>query len=165
MRKTLFAVAAVASSFTGCGGEAGPNLVPVTGTVTINNKPLEGAVVQFVPLPSNKEGQPAEDITGPEGNYKLRTRRRSGVVPGKYHVVVTKLPPAPSGGAADAFKDDPFMAKLSAEGPATAKAKKAGSTTDRIEDEFDEEVPPTGGTIDHDVKARSSASPGTSKSS
>ena len=139
----------------GC-GDSGPNLVSVSGIVTINEKPLEGAFVQFSPDPSNKEGQPAEDKTGPAGNYKAMTKGRSGVVPGKYKVVVTKIPTAPVAGVSDQFKDDPFMAKLSADGPEVGKAAKKKDTR-QIEEMFDREVLPGGGQLDFDVKATADA--------
>ncbi len=138
----------------GCGGDTGPALVPVTGNVTLNGKPLEGALVRFTPDASNKEGRPAEDMTGPQGNYKANTGGRSGVVPGKYKVSITKAPSSPGAGgaAAEAHKDDPFMANLTVAGPEAAKgAKKKDS--EKIESEFDREVGPSGGPQDFDVKA------------
>lgn len=159
MRRSITtAVVAVCAGFLGGCGEAGPKLVPVTGLVTLNNKPLEGATIQFVPDNSNKEGRPAEDITGPQGNYKLMTNGRSGIVSGKYKVLITKSPTsALSGPAAEAHKDDPFMAKLSAEGPdAVRSGKKKSADAETIEDEFEREVPPNGGEFDFDVKGKAS---------
>lgn len=140
---------------TGCG--SGPRLASVSGTVTLNGKPLEGAVVQFFPDASNKEGLPAEDKTGPEGNYKIMTNGRSGVVPGKYRVMVSKAPEA-SAAIAGQFQDDPFMAQLSStpEGPARGKAAKDAKSM-KIEQEFERDVAPEGGTIDFDVKATAKA--------
>src|SRR3954463_16414571 len=43
-RKGAAIAATVAGFLVGC-GDSGPKLVPVTGTVTLNGKPLEGAVV------------------------------------------------------------------------------------------------------------------------
>ncbi len=150
MRRVATA-AAVAGFLVGC-GESGPKLVPVTGTVTLNGKPLEGAVVSFQPDASMPGAMPAEDVTGPDGNYKALTKGRSGVVPGKYKVVVskslidmTKVRPE--------FKDDPFMAQLSLgpnEGKTTAQRNK-----EKIEGTFDREVPPEGGVQDFDVKRKS----------
>jgi len=143
--------AAVAGLLVGC-GESGPKLAPVTGTVTLNGKPLEGAVVTFQPDGSTPGAMPAEDVTGPDGNYKAITKGRSGVMPGKYKVLVskalideTKVNPA--------FKDDPYMAQLSLgpdEGKSTAQRKK-----EKIEGTFDREVPPEGGPQDFDLKKKS----------
>jgi hypothetical protein len=140
----------------GC-GESGPKLVPVAGVVTLNGKPLEGAVVSFHPDPSNKEGKPGEDITGPEGNYKVNTNGRSGLVPGKYHVSVTKLS-VDSSKVSEAFKDDPFMAQLSTSGPEVGRdAQKKTKPKDQIEGAFDREIPPEGGEQNFDVRGSASA--------
>src|SRR5207248_798293 len=102
---------------------SGPKLVPVSGVVTLDGKPLEGATVSFLPIPSNEMGQLGEDITSPSGDYTAMTKGRSGLVPGKYRVVVTKFLIDPAK-IHVAFKDDPFMAQLVASGPDLAKAKK-----------------------------------------
>ena len=138
----------------GCGG-SGPSLVTVTGNVTLNSKPLEGAVVQFVPDPSNTAGILAEDQSGPTGAFKLMTKHRAGVVPGKYKVKVSKIILPPDAVIPEAFKDDPYMANLSLEGPETGKATK--KKQDKIDGEFDVEIPPEGGVFDFDVKATAAA--------
>lgn len=141
-------------TFVGC-GDGGPRLVSVTGVVTLNNKPLANALIQFNPDISNKDGLPAEDKTGPEGNYKAMSSGRSGMVPGKYKVVITKLPDLPAGGSGQ-FADDPFMAQLSA-APPTGPGTKKQAENMTIEESFDREVPAGGGTLDFDVKAKASA--------
>ncbi|SIN85988.1 hypothetical protein SAMN05444166_1309 [Singulisphaera sp. GP187] len=105
IRHCTVAAAMVAGLIAGCGG-SGPRLVSVKGTVTLDGKPLEGAVIAFHPDPSNKDGQPGEDITGESGNYMVSTKGRFGLVPGKYHVSVTKMEVAAANLSAD-FKDDP----------------------------------------------------------
>jgi hypothetical protein len=145
-------LAAMTVAMIGC-GESGPKLVPVSGTVTLNGKPLEGAEIVFTPDPASTEGQPAVDMTGPAGNYKAMTRGRSGVVPGKYKVVITKTPVVAAPSASAAFKDDPFMAQLSANGPDPVQAKKNDPASATIQADFEREVPPEGGPQDFDVKA------------
>jgi len=144
-------VAAAAAWFlVGC-GESGPKLVPVSGTVTLNGKPLEGASVAFQPDASLQDGLPAGDVTGPDGNYRANTKGRSGVMPGKYKVVVTKTLIDPAKIRPE-FKDDPAMAQLSLgpmEGKTAAQRKK-----EVIEGSFEREVPPEGGPQDFDVKAK-----------
>jgi len=140
------------SGLFGCG--SGPKLVPVSGTVTLNGKPLKDAAILFLPDESNREGLPGQDQTGPEGNYKVMTNGRSGLVPGKYRVVVTKSTVDASKLPGD-FKDDPYMGKLVAEGPAPAgdmAARKTPKSTE-ITGEFNSEVLPGGGVLDYDVKA------------
>jgi len=146
----------------GCG--TGPSLVSVSGTVTMNGKPLEGAIVQFLPEADNKAGLPAEDVTGPSGNYKAMTKGRSGVVPGKYKVVVSKTPPA-SGAIAGQFPDDPYMAQLSATPVGNPKAAKKDAGPTKLEKSFDREITAGGGTVDFDVKATADEEKSASKGS
>ncbi|MFK7777797.1 MAG: hypothetical protein QM501_06695 [Gimesia sp.] len=44
-----------------------PELAEVTGVVTLDNKPLEGVLVQFSPA----EGRGSQSMTDSEGNYDL----------------------------------------------------------------------------------------------
>src|SRR4051794_11871782 len=86
-------LALIPGALAGCGSgdeTARIKLVPVSGTVTFNGKPLEGATVTFSPDSSNQDQTPGGDVTGPEGNYKAMFRGRSGLAPGKYHVLVSK---------------------------------------------------------------------------
>jgi hypothetical protein len=139
-----------ASGLLGCGG--GAKLVPVSGTVTLNGKPLKDAAITFLPEDSSTGAFPGEDITGPEGNYKAMTRGRSGLTPGKYKVVVIKSL-ADTTKVPEAFKDDPFMAKLSMEGTADPAGPRKDAKPTEIKGEFEREVEPAGGTLDFDVKA------------
>lgn len=135
----------------GCGG--GPKMVDVTGTVIENGAPVDNAAIQFNPV-GEGDSFPAEDVTGAQGTYKLTTKGRFGVVPGKYHVVVTKLPPPPDPAApnAEQFKDDPFMAGLSNAPPPSAKKKKEVDSS--IEYGFDREVTNDGKQVlDFDLKS------------
>jgi len=143
--------------FSGCGSgdeTSSYRLVPVTGTVTLNNKPLGGAKIDFLPDASNQPMTPGGDTTGPEGNYRAMYRNRSGLAPGKYKVVVTSMPPGLK--IPDQFKDDPMMYQHSLENVTKGAAKKE---LQPITDERSVEVPEKGGIIDIDVKASSSASP------
>src|SRR5436305_5635610 len=76
----------------GCGGGTDDDnikLVRVTGTITQNGKPLPNADVSFVPQTGNKDSTPGVDQTGPEGNYMVKYKGRTGVAPGKYQVIIT----------------------------------------------------------------------------
>jgi hypothetical protein len=76
--------------------------VKVSGIVTLDDKPLEGALVQFVPLDEAK-GLSASGRTGSDGTFRLTTRNpNDGAVPGEYRVLVTldQERPAPAGGGA-----------------------------------------------------------------
>jgi hypothetical protein len=151
MTRRILAAALLAASVIGC-GDSGPRRVPVSGTVSLNGKPLEGAIISFLPVPENKEGMPAEDITGPSGNYKAMTKGRSGVVPGKYRVSITKSLVDPAK-VDPSFKDDPFMAQLSTSAPEAGKGKKGEAAPDKIEWAEDREVTTEGGELDFDVKS------------
>ena len=74
----------------GCGGDSGPPLGEVTGTVTRDGKPLSGAIVVF-----KAEGAPgASGVTGIDGGYDLRyVEQRSGAVVGE-NAVTIYLPPS-----------------------------------------------------------------------
>jgi len=116
--------------------------------------------VSFVPQAGNKDSTPGVDQTGPEGNYLLRFKGRTGVAPGKYKVTITpgvELPPDAKVPAK--FKNDPMMLKFAQE--AQASGKKAGGAESKkevIKGEFDAEVPDGASTtLDFDVKVLSSA--------
>ena len=145
------AAVAAAGLLVGC-GDSGPKLAPVSGIVTLNGKPLEGAVVTFEPDASVKDGIPANDVTGPDGNYRAFTKGRVGVMPGKYHVVVTKSL-IDEAKIRPEFKDDPFMAQLSL-GPPETRTKEQRKKQ-QIEGTFDREVPPEGCEHSFDLKAKS----------
>lgn len=137
----------------GCGSEEDQiALIPVTGTITANGKPLAGATITFVPDASNPVSTPGADATGPEGSYKVMFRNRSGVAPGKYKVFVMPVDPS-SQPVHEAFANDPVMANFANGGGRSASGKRevAGEKS-----EFDAEVAAKGdNTLDFDVKSSS----------
>jgi hypothetical protein len=77
---------------TGCGGD-GLGTVPVTGTVTLDGQPVEGATVTFTPA-SETAGtdRSAVGLTDASGKYSLNaTGGGEGAVPGTYSVTITKV--------------------------------------------------------------------------
>jgi ABC-type transport system substrate-binding protein len=89
--------------FAGCSGtKAGPATVEVTGTVTLNGSPVEQASVLFSPEIGSNDGRLASQAkTDPQGRFQLTThigggKFKSGIVPGKYVVTITKPDPAPA---------------------------------------------------------------------
>ena len=70
----------------GCGGSAGPELVPATGTVIFKDKPIAGATVQMI----SEKGQNSTGFTDPEGKFRMTTGGRPGVPVGKAKVGITK---------------------------------------------------------------------------
>lgn len=66
----------------GCGGE---KLVPASGKVTLDGKPLETGSIQVVP----DQGRPAYGNIGAGGHFELMTDDKKGVLPGTHKVVVS----------------------------------------------------------------------------
>lgn len=68
----------------GCfGGSSGPKPVPVSGIITLDGKPLQGARVTF-----DSDQRPAVGITSTDGSYKLSL----GALPGEYRVTIGDPP-------------------------------------------------------------------------
>jgi hypothetical protein len=95
---------ALGMALAGCGESSEPDrpeTYPVTGTVTFNGAPIEGASVTFVPLA--EDGKSAAGFTNATGQYTLTTfTAGDGAVAGKYRVKIAKLsqPAAPAAAAA-----------------------------------------------------------------
>jgi len=77
--------------FVGCERESpreGPQMVEVTGTITLDGEPVEGAHIGFSPETS---GPAAFAVSDKRGRYELRTRDPGdGAIPGKYGISATK---------------------------------------------------------------------------
>lgn len=75
----------------GCpGGTAIEGTVPVTGTVTYQGTPVDGATVSFGPV--GEGGRAASGLTSSSGEFTLTTLNvGDGVLPGKYRVTVSKV--------------------------------------------------------------------------
>ena len=102
-RWLVLAFGALMSS--GCGsGEERPPVYQVTGTVTRNGTPLEGAVVTFSPA---EAGRAASGTTDASGKYTLTTwAKDDGAELGRYRVTITK------------YDSPPDQADAAATGPA-----------------------------------------------
>jgi hypothetical protein len=87
---------AAAMLFAGAGcGASGSKLHKMTGKVTLEGQPVEGAIVHYEPVvddPTKSTGvHSAEGITGADGVYSLTTNTTNdGVAEGKYKVTITK---------------------------------------------------------------------------
>lgn len=90
-----FCLAALALMLCGCGKkrqEAKLDLVPVSGTVTLDGKPLAEANVTLI-----YEGTPplgfigSGAVTDAQGHYVAQTMGKQGAVAGSYQVTVSKL--------------------------------------------------------------------------
>lgn len=74
----------------GCGRSDRPNTVPVSGKVTLDGVPVEGASVMFRP---EGPGRPGTALTDANGIYSLSSygEPNDGAVPGIYTVAVIKI--------------------------------------------------------------------------
>jgi hypothetical protein len=71
------------------------NVIPVTGQVTYDGRPIEGANVIFSPVDRNQT-LASQAVTDQEGRFEMRTHTgggkfESGIAPGNYTVAITKL--------------------------------------------------------------------------
>lgn len=82
----LLLAAAWLSAAAGCGG-GGLETVPVSGTVSLDGKPLDHGFVRFVPVDTTK-GRLATGTIQKDGKFTLSTANSDGVLLGDYKVVV-----------------------------------------------------------------------------
>ncbi|HEX5102548.1 MAG TPA: hypothetical protein VFV87_01975 [Pirellulaceae bacterium] len=74
----------------GCGGER-LDLVPVSGQITFDGKPLKTGAVSFHPVETT--GHVPTGIINSDGRYTLSTSYQPGAPPGRYKVVVHATEP------------------------------------------------------------------------
>lgn len=90
---TLFVLA---SLFVGCTGNSNPEIIKVTGKVTLDGEALPGAIVEITPItprirPDGSGGAGAGGETDDRGAYSLKySDGRVGAEPGNYLVRITK---------------------------------------------------------------------------
>ncbi len=71
--------------------------VPVEGIVTLDGKPVPGAVVSIAA--EDGGGQPAHALSGADGSFRVQTLRQGdGAWPGSYRVAVAVPVPPPDAG-------------------------------------------------------------------
>lgn len=99
----------------GCGGNTGPQLFEVTGTVTVEGQPLEKAGISFRPdeTKGNKSGALPAGVTDSAGKYVLQTASKTGAPAGHYKVAVVPYSAPPSGGEVPKSASLPFNKKYS----------------------------------------------------
>lgn len=76
--------------FTGCHSEP---TAEVSGTVTLDGRPLPYGTVTFYP---QANGKVAYGTIEASGNYELTSSDKQGISPGEYRVVITAVRPLPS---------------------------------------------------------------------
>ena len=121
----VFILLFVATSLAlGCGGSKLPKTYAVTGVVTLNDKPLDGADVVLVP--SSPDVRSAGGVTDAEGRFALKTyfdpkNQVSGAMTGEYGVTVTKLEKRE---VSASLKPEEAMAQAMKMGPAKSAVPK-----------------------------------------
>jgi hypothetical protein len=70
--------------FSGCNN--GPKLVPVSGSITVNSKPAEGALIYF--HPSSETEPTASGVAAADGSFEPMTNGEKGLFVGSYKVTV-----------------------------------------------------------------------------
>jgi hypothetical protein len=87
--RLLFA-AVIAAGFSGCGSED-TGLLPVSGQVIYDGKPLTTGTVSFHPVGTT--GHVPTGSIDKDGRYTLSTNYQPGAPPGKYKVVINATEP------------------------------------------------------------------------
>jgi hypothetical protein len=83
----------LALAVAGCGGRYKP--VPVSGVVTLDSAPVEGATVYFYAVGDERDGRPAQGVTDKNGEFRLSTMgENDGALPRNYKVVIVKYVPS-----------------------------------------------------------------------
>lgn len=114
----VLAVTLLAACLAGCGGGSnGPQLHPVTGTVTFQGAPVGSARITFIP---EKSGGIATAMSDSSGKFIMKTGGEAGVAAGSCKVTVALSDAGAKGGdglAIDMKPED--MQKLAMEGKLT----------------------------------------------
>jgi hypothetical protein len=93
MPRACVLCAALAVALAGCGGGS-YKTVPVSGRVTLDNKPLANAIITFVPEAATGVNDPTPSsvgITGEDGTYSLALNtdgKTKGAVVGKHKIII-----------------------------------------------------------------------------
>lgn len=101
LRGEIVFVGCVVAALTGCSKNnfADPDTVKVTGSVTYEGRPVDGADVLFVPKGGKGQRVSSEAKTDAGGHFEMTTSTgganfKPGLVPGKYVVAISKLDPS-----------------------------------------------------------------------
>jgi hypothetical protein len=117
---------------------------PVSGKVTLDDKPFEGATVEFVPLDGS--GNSGFGKTDAEGKYTVETQsggeKKKGLAPGRYKIGVSKKVLGDGSPMPDNMSPNDLMMKGGMKEAAPRKTSIADSSG------IDFTVPKEGGTKD-----------------
>jgi hypothetical protein len=88
-RGTLGVVTVLALAVGGC-GDSLPSLSGVSGKITLDGKPVDGAMLTFMPDSGNRDLTQGTATSDAEGAFRVKNGERDGLAPGKYKVVAIK---------------------------------------------------------------------------
>ncbi len=124
----------------GCsGGSSNPTTYAVTGAVTLNGVPVDGATIIFAPVSEGAVG--ATGTSDAEGNYTMTTYVNSdGMRPGDYMIKVFKFdaPPTPPSESSPDF--DPNTSLEEQEDDYNPDAAPAAATKNHLPKKYASEV-------------------------
>jgi hypothetical protein len=104
-----------------CGCDGGPRLVPVSGSITVDGQPAEGAILIFHPSDPSTQ-MLATGSTRSDGRFDLVSNTKPGIVPGTYKVTVVwpdpKIKPTDAQRMTGMFEEGPDLLKGRYETPA-----------------------------------------------
>lgn len=130
----------------GCADKRTADLVPVTGVVRQDGRPLAHGTVVFVPAPPLRAPLAFGHI-GPDGRYAMRAASKyAGVMPGLYTVVIDASAPAAGPPPEAGPPIDPFLRPVATVGSA--------HSTSHEKTDFRCDVPAGGTTYDIDLPGR-----------
>ena len=129
---SLALLASIGIALTGC-GSGGPTLLPVSGSLTVDGKPANGATLIFHPTDKEMKLIPAA-TTDENGKFQLATSAKVGVPAGTYDVTVVWPDPSVQPTAAQKLQGlgdpgpDLLSGKYAKKGASGLKAEITSST-------------------------------------
>ncbi|QDT52712.1 hypothetical protein Pan44_07240 [Caulifigura coniformis] len=131
MKRSILSLAALLGFvISGCGAD-GPDIGSVTGVVTLDGRPVEGAMIYFEPV---KGGRSSTALTDTEGKYELKyIGDRMGALLGDHQVRITKFRKAiqdDHGKVTDKGMPEQFPKTANSESNLTAKVEPGDNVYD-----------------------------------
>lgn len=125
----------------GCGGPNTP--VKVRGVVLLDDKPIPGAMVTYIPLAGN--GRQAQGFTQADGSFQLTTfQPNDGALPGSYKITVQVLDAVEVPGGAASSRQGMEAAAKAQQGQKPSRFKLPSGYGDPARTPLKGQVPPDG---------------------
>lgn len=133
------------TSLPGCGGAGDqPELGQVTGTITLDGKPLSGVAVVFQP----DGGRPARGTTDAEGKYELTyIRNTRGTKVGRNRVEIAPSEEGDESSESESDADEPQVKQPTRSGKPSIPARY------NVRSELERDVKPGKNTFDFDLES------------